>query len=282
MDFYQLKGNTWVLSGQAMIPVYRLDPWDCILLDSGSLEERAELMETLERERLRPVGILGSHTHIDHMGNHAFLKQVYGARIALSAGEARRMDSLDGVLLQYPALSPQEAADFPELTTAPCPTDEIIPSSDIRYSFCGAEFRILPTPGHSPGHLCIRTTDDVLYLGDSLVTPKVRSRTKLLFAGDVNAYLSSLKRLEDQNAALCLAAHRGVVEDLSAAAREEASWVRTRMEEFRDLAERADGTEDFTRLLCQSCGMGDISRRYFAYLETVAQAYMDYMQDLKE
>lgn len=111
-----------------------------------------------------------------------------------------------------------------------------------------------------------------------MVTPKVRRHTKLLFAGDVNAYLSSLKRLEEQTASLCLAAHRGVVEDLPAAARAEAAWVRAKMEEFRDLAERADGTEAFTRLLCQICGMGDISRRYFAYLETVAQAYLEYFK----
>lgn len=61
----------------------------------------------------------------------------------------------------------------------------------------------------------------------------------------------------------------------------EAAWGRARREEFRDLAERADGTEALTRLLCQAFGMGDISRRYSVYLESVAQSYLDYKQDLK-
>ena len=80
MKLTQIKGNTWCLDGLELIPVYRVDEHRCILLDSGWRFERKDLEETLEREGLIPVGVISSHTHEDHVGNHAWLKEKYGTK----------------------------------------------------------------------------------------------------------------------------------------------------------------------------------------------------------
>ena len=47
MELEQVKDNTWVLKSWELIPVYRLDAHKCILLDTGLVEQREELQDTL-------------------------------------------------------------------------------------------------------------------------------------------------------------------------------------------------------------------------------------------
>ena len=70
MKLTQVKGNTWVLEGFELIPLYKVDEGHCILLDTGLAQEREELEQALEEAGLTPVGILCSHAHVDHAGNN--------------------------------------------------------------------------------------------------------------------------------------------------------------------------------------------------------------------
>ena len=60
MKLTQVKGNTWVLEGFELIPLYRLDNNKCILLDTGLEQEREDIENTLLEAGLTPAGILCS------------------------------------------------------------------------------------------------------------------------------------------------------------------------------------------------------------------------------
>ena len=45
MKLTQVKGNTWVIEANQLIPLYKLDERRCVLLDTGLAEEREELEE---------------------------------------------------------------------------------------------------------------------------------------------------------------------------------------------------------------------------------------------
>lgn len=59
------------------------------------------------------------------------------------------------------------------------PTDRIILPEDNKISFCGVEFGILHTRGHSPDHISIVTPDDILYLSDAVLTEENIRNTKI-------------------------------------------------------------------------------------------------------
>ena len=63
MKLTHVKGNTYVLEGWGMIPLYKLDDTHCILLDCGLTEERGKIEETLAENNLTLVGIIVSHAH---------------------------------------------------------------------------------------------------------------------------------------------------------------------------------------------------------------------------
>ena len=47
MKLTQVKGSTWVLEANELIPLYLLDDRRCVLLDSGLAKEREEIEKTL-------------------------------------------------------------------------------------------------------------------------------------------------------------------------------------------------------------------------------------------
>jgi len=58
MKLTQVKGNTWVIEANELIPLYKLDDRRCVLLDTGLLEEREELESTLLEAGLTPAAEL--------------------------------------------------------------------------------------------------------------------------------------------------------------------------------------------------------------------------------
>lgn len=160
MELEQVKDNTWVLKSWELIPVYRLDAHKCILLDTGLVEQREELQEALTNYGLEPVGVICSHAHIDHMGNVAYLKEKYGAKLAMSLGEAGHQMSYLGLNVTSYLLPPEDLESWDAVKGTPCLADRIILPTEDHITFCGAEFDIVHTPGHTVDHICTgrRTT----------------------------------------------------------------------------------------------------------------------------
>ena len=48
MELEQVKGNTWVLKSWELIPLYKVDDHHCVLLDTGTYDQRDELEEALQ------------------------------------------------------------------------------------------------------------------------------------------------------------------------------------------------------------------------------------------
>ena len=94
MELTQVKGNTYVLEGEELIPLYLLGGGKCILLDTGLLKEREDLEHTLLEHGLTPAGILCSHAHIAHCASSRYFQEKYGAQVWLTPEEAGLCRSL--------------------------------------------------------------------------------------------------------------------------------------------------------------------------------------------
>jgi len=203
----QVKGNTWVLEGIEFIPLYRLDDKRCVLLDSGLLQEREELEAALGAAGLVPVGVLCSHAHVDHCANNGYLQGKYGTKVALTFPEAGMCSSLLTLKCYFLLLSPGRVEQESEcMIHTP---DVIIPPEDGPFSFCGAEFRIIHTPGHSSGHVCTVTPDNVCYAADALLSAGLLD-AKLPYNLSQRLALDSREKLRGLGCDACIMAHRGV------------------------------------------------------------------------
>ena len=237
MELTRVKGNTWVIEANQLIPLYKLDDRRCVLLDSGLLQEREELEETLRAAGLTPVGILCSHAHVDHCANNGYLQEKYGTVVALTPPEAGMCSSLLTLKCYFLTLSPGTVAR--ESACMVHTPDVSIPMSDGPFDFCGAVFQILHTPGHSAGHICVVTPDNVCYAADALLSRELLT-AKLPYSLSQQMAMESREKLRGLDCDAFILAHRGICsgEEIGTLIDANQDLVRRRAEEILALVDR--------------------------------------------
>ncbi len=161
---------------------------ECVIIDPGQDAQRG-IEELLDRYRLKPIAVLLTHGHIDHMWSVA---PVCGAK-----GISAYIHPDDREMLTHPAkgMSTLAKQQFLGGMTFSEPDDvkalddgEIIP-------LAGLDFRVGHTPGHTPGSVTFRSGHDdldALFTGDLLFAGSI-GRTDLP-GGDHETILRSLAR----------------------------------------------------------------------------------------
>lgn len=153
-----------------------------LLLDPGCVDE-----PTLDGLRAAlapapPAAILLTHHHIDHVAGAAALAGALGLPIWAHPATAARL---------------------------PFPIDRALDDGDA-LEIDGRIWEVLHTPGHAPGHLCLKhgelllAGDMVAGVGTILIEPE---------DGDLGQYLASLERLALSGAARLLPAHGPWIDD---------------------------------------------------------------------
>lgn len=122
-----------------------------------------------------------THGHIDHVGALKAVKEATGAETAIHAGDAKSLRGLRGWL---------QSLLVPGLTCpVPPPPDRLLRDGDC-ISTAGLNFKVLHTPGHTPGGICL-LGDGMVFSGDTLFNCGI-GRTDLP-GGSYNQLLESIR-----------------------------------------------------------------------------------------
>lgn len=280
MELVHVKGNTWAIRGWSLIPLYRLDQRNCILLDSGLVEQREALDSLLREHELNCVGIIGSHAHMDHAGNHRFFQNKYGATIAMSLGEAGILASQHGMALSLYNLSPRQIEKASYLEGMACTADIIILPTDEQVKLHGVTFDVVHTPGHSADHIAVRTPDHVAYLGDAIMTGSTLLGAKFPYAYSVAACFDSLRLLRTLEAEVYLVSHIGIYSEILSHVDRELAFLKRRMIEILDLVEGDTTVEAVAKRIGEVYGIRPKVTSDMSYFERATRAYLHYLFDL--
>lgn len=160
--------------------VHQKEASACILIDPG--DDTNLIKKTLSSLSLTPEVILLTHGHFDHMLGAAHIKNEFGAKLYIS--------EKDEIFLSDKTCNLCPEKD--ERRFLPCSCDGYI--SEGGQEFCGIPFTIIPTPGHTPGGVCLYIKEEgVLFSGDTLFSNGF-GRTDFI-GGDWAALFRSLKTL---------------------------------------------------------------------------------------
>ena len=280
MELEQVKGNTWVLKSWALIPLYKLDDHRCVLLDTGLVEQQDDLDESLRRYGLTPVGVICSHAHIDHMGNNAFLKEKYGTQLAMSLGEAGHQFSYLAMNVSNYLYSPEDMGSSPAHKGTPVLADRIILPGEETIRFCGAAFTIVPTPGHTCDHICVKTPDNVLYLADAMMTGRTLHRSKFPYAFCMKEYLDSMRKIRTVEADRYIVAHYGVYDEILPLVDMEVRFLTERMLDLLDLVGDYTTPKLLASAICRTYKIDAENLRDLAYFEAASLSYINYLRGL--
>lgn len=143
--------------------IYKKDK--ALIVDPGG--ETSKIKDTIEHLEVRPVAVLLTHTHYDHIGSLEDIRVDYDIPVYVSPKE---QDWLDNPLKNLSANNPFSVkANKAEYTFDPVQNLVIDDFS----------FKVVPTPGHSPGGVSFIFDDsDFVITGDALFAGSV-GRTDL-------------------------------------------------------------------------------------------------------
>ncbi|MDD4919232.1 MAG: MBL fold metallo-hydrolase [Bacteroidales bacterium] len=156
---------------------------DCIIIDPGCYGQTEEqrLATYIKSNNLTPRYIVNTHCHFDHLMGLAFLRQKYDIPLRIHPLEAESLKraSFHAYLFGFNMTPP--GTDF-----APVYDGEVL-------SFGTSSLKVMHTPGHSPGSVCLfGHQEGMLITGDLLFAGSV-GRTDLP-GGNYDQLMDSLTR----------------------------------------------------------------------------------------
>ncbi len=153
-----LQTNCYVLSNQSKA---------CLIFDPG--EESEKLSRFIKQKGLRPLAIILTHAHFDHIGAVDDIREEYAIPVYIHEKEA--------AWLPDPALNGSHLFKVGKLIKAK-PADHII-TGEKELRIGEFTFSILETPGHSPGSISLYFKDaELVVAGDALFSGSI-GRTDL-------------------------------------------------------------------------------------------------------
>lgn len=145
------------------------DSGECAIIDPGmyTAAEQNAVVNFIKQHQLKPVLLLNTHCHIDHVLGNKFVFDQYGLKPQFHQGEM--------VILEAMPVWAQQSGIRYELSPLP---DTYLPESGT-VSFGNTTLQLIFAPGHSPAHLCFYSEADQLLMGGDVLFRGSIGRTDL-------------------------------------------------------------------------------------------------------
>jgi glyoxylase-like metal-dependent hydrolase (beta-lactamase superfamily II) len=282
LDILKVKGNTYCIdTGMTYIPFYKINDEEIIMLDTGwKRGEREGIEEVLEKNNFKVAAILNSHAHIDHIGNNTYFKDKYNSIIAMSAYEALSCSSEVNLKLYYGS----ETLKFikEHYGHMVFKSDIIIEENQHEILLCGVNFKIIPTPGHSPAHICIITPDDIAYIGDALISYEVMEGAKMPYAYILSEDMKSKAKLHDLNCSKYVVAHKGIYNNITKLINDNIDFYESRAMKIYELIDGPMTMEEIMKVINKdfNININNIEKYYF--MEKMLKSYVEYLYEIEK
>jgi hydroxyacylglutathione hydrolase len=158
--FNPYQENTYVLYDET---------GECVIIDPGMYDapEQNVLVKWIKETGLKPVLLLNTHCHIDHVLGNKFVFDNWGLRPRFHKGELP-------ILYAIPGYAPQMGLHY-ELSPEP----EVFLAETGTVDFGNSELELIFAPGHSPAHLCFYAREDDFLVGGDVLFFSSIGRTDL-------------------------------------------------------------------------------------------------------
>lgn len=135
------------------------DTGECVVIDPGcySPAEKTELKGFISDQKLKPVKLLNTHCHVDHVLGNKFVMDEYTVPLELHKNELLLLKRAPEVGRGYGVF----------IEESPAPALFLDEGDEVKFG--ETVLKVMFTPGHSPGGTCFHCeADNFIVVGDVL------------------------------------------------------------------------------------------------------------------
>ncbi len=209
-ELIEVGSKTYYIDCPAKMGIYKINDTDICMIDSGNDKNAAKkALKIIEQKDWSLKTIINTHSHADHIGGNAFLKERTGCTIYAPMEDA--------CFVTYPHLEPsmlyggyplkELRSKFLQAPPSVCLplTEEVLPS--------GLEMQHID--GHTLSMVAIKTDDDIWFMADCVSSEAILEKYHISVLYDVGAHIESLNRVGELKAKLFIPSHAEPTEDMS-------------------------------------------------------------------
>ncbi len=155
---------------------------ECVVFDPGcqTPKEKQTLTDVIAELKLKPVMLVNTHCHIDHVFGNKFMMEAYGLELAMHKGELPVLQSAEMVGRMY------------GIPVEPSPMPSVFLEEGDELKFGNSSLQIFLTPGHSPASLSFYSAADQFVIAGDVLFYEGIGRTDLP-GGDFSTLIKSIK-----------------------------------------------------------------------------------------
>ena len=157
-----IKLKKWMMNPcEECTHVFSDETGEAVIVDCGAYypNERRHLLEYIEKEKLRPVRLLLTHAHHDHVYGNDLIHEQFRLLPEVHEGDKELMivqlrERIDEIYHEYPY-------------SLPLPAHYLTDKEIIRFG--NHELKVIHTPGHTPGSVFFYCEEEgIAFSGDTL------------------------------------------------------------------------------------------------------------------
>ena len=208
-ELIKVVERTYYIDCPAKIGIYKCSDNEVYIIDSGNDKDAGKkILKILAANNWQLKGIINTHSHADHVGGNALIQQRTGCDIYGTP--------IENIITKYTFL--ESALLYSGYTCKPLHNKFLMampsnPTYDITQN-CPEGLEYIKLPGHYMDMIGIRTSDDIIFLADSIFGENTINKYHFFFIYDVKGYLETLDMIENMKAKLFIPSHASQTEDI--------------------------------------------------------------------
>jgi glyoxylase-like metal-dependent hydrolase (beta-lactamase superfamily II) len=188
-----------------------------LLVDTGmpgSADKIIKYVGKISKNTPKITHIIITHADIDHIGSAAAVKKITGAKLVIHAEDAPILAGKKGLK----AIRGPMAVPF-KLLSRLMRAQPVEPDIVITKDFEIDGFKVIHTPGHTSGSICLYKPGSIIFVGDALKSDKAGNPTPFsrLMSSDPAQARASLDAIAQLDYDICLTGHGAPIKGNAAA-----------------------------------------------------------------
>lgn len=243
------------------------------LIDSGLDRVVARDVDKLLVEKNFKVStIINTHYHADHTGGNIYFKEKYNCKIMSTKINAAMMSNYDICPAIVWGASPIEEILNNYFYAIPCD------ATDIENETIPKGLSYFELPGHCISHICVKTDDDVIFLGDAVVGENTLIKNPVTYIYEIGTYLKSLEQLKKIKAKLYIPYHAEPVRNIKKLADANYQSVIDNLDKIKSLCETPKSIDELINSFYNKHNL-KLSLYKYAVEGGVIKTYVSYLHN---